>query len=163
MCRKNNTTEVFPAIPLLLFFWSTRLLAVAPKFVFPPPLNLTAGYVTATVRLHDHRRIACYPPAFRYHHLVLITHKHFTSPWDSTSWQAVKCGLRKLGNFLHRSHSVLGSVLRCGYKTSSDMIPFVEQSRMYTVYPTSAGYKAVMRRQSQTKNMYMQKFNHSFK
>ena len=51
--------------------------AVALKTGDPPLLNLIAGYVTAIAKLHDHRRITCYPPAFRYHHLVLIRPKHF--------------------------------------------------------------------------------------
>ena len=100
-----------------------------------------SGYVTATARLHDHRRITCYPPVFRCHHLVLITSKR-----DSTSWQAVKCGLRKLGKFLHRSHSLLGIELRYGLKTSSGMVPFVVQARKYKLYTTTPGFKAVMRR-----------------
>ena len=58
----------------------------------------------------------------------------------------------------HSSHLLLGSVLRYGFKTSSGMVPFVEQARMYKLYPTTAGFKAVMRRQRHTK--HMQKFYH---
>ena len=51
--------------------------AVALKNSVPPPINLTAEYVTLTARLDDHRRITFNLTAFRYHHLVLITPKHF--------------------------------------------------------------------------------------
>ena len=51
-----------------------------------------------------------------------------------------------LGKFLQTSHSLLGSVLRYGFKTSSGMVPFVEQVLLYKLYTTTAGFKAVMRR-----------------
>ena len=75
VCTKNNTTDVSPAIPLLLFMHPCSNSGAENRV--SPPLNLTAGYVTASARLYDHRRITCYLPAFRYHHLVLITPKQF--------------------------------------------------------------------------------------
>ena len=44
------------------------------------------------------------------------------------------------------SHSLLVSVLRYGFKTSSGMVPFEEQVLLYKLYPNTAGFKAVMRR-----------------
>ena len=49
MCTKNNTTDVSPAILLLLFMHPSSSSGAENRV--HPLLNLTAGYVTDTARL----------------------------------------------------------------------------------------------------------------
>ena len=89
----------------------------------------------------------CCPPAFRYFHLVLITPKPFLNHQEiPLAGKLSNVDSENLGKFLQTSHSLLGSVLRYGFKTSSGMVPFVGHVLLYKLYPTSAGFKAVMRR-----------------
>ena len=46
-----------------------------------------------------------------------------------------------LEKFLHSSHSLLGSVLRYGFKTNSGMVAFVEQVLLYKLYLPLLGLK----------------------
>ena len=73
--------------------------------------------------------------------LVAIEHLNIFSQHEISL--AGKLSSADSENFLHRSHSLLGSVFRYGFKTSSGMVPFVEQARMYKLYSSSAGFKAV--------------------